>query len=144
MKSFLALFLALFLTLFSFTLFAKTKIVFTELPDAKKLPVLYVITDYKKPVQRLISADIVSFASSEDVIAYIDKDSKLYLITDFSNLSKNFIADGVTEFRIHNGVVFYTRTTPNNPVTLNVVYDLKGFSKTELLSGYHQYSLDSD
>ncbi len=52
--------LIILLLSFSLPLIAKTKVVFTEQPDPKKLPILYILNDFKKPNKKLIEINVTS------------------------------------------------------------------------------------
>ncbi len=80
----------------------------------------------------------------EDMVVYIDKDSNLYVITDFYSLSKNFISDKVGSFEIKEGVLFYTYFPSPKVKILMAVHDLKTFNKSEVLKDFQNYSLDLD
>jgi hypothetical protein len=92
--------------------------------------------------------DIEQFGSGEDYVVYIkkeNKDSILYMITDFRTFAKRRIADHASQFAIRNGVLFLERREPAGDKYINILYfisDFKAGVKTEIRRGYGVFAVD--
>jgi hypothetical protein len=129
--------------LFGVLSYSKNRIIFTLAnADPKKLPDLYVLTDYKKGVnsKRFIESEVLNYASTDEYIVYQTKDGKLYIIKDFDSYYKTPIAD-VTSYRIYKNSLYY-ETVLNNIKTLFVINDFKSLRPNEIMQNYRSYDLD--
>ncbi len=124
--------------------YAKNRVMYTVIQDPLKPQTdLYVIPDYKKPsTKKLIEYNVGHYASSPDMIVWM-KGKKLFVITDFEEMTKIVISEEATGFWLKEGVLFYTIIRGKSQV-LNVVHDPKTLSRIEVVSGYNDYGLDND
>lgn len=129
--------------LFSMASYSKNRVLYTVANvDPKKLPDLYVITDYKKGVnsKRFIESEVIAFASTEEFIVYQTKDAKLYIIKDFDSYSKIPMGE-VGSFRIDHNSLYY-EVSRNNVKFLYVINDFKSLQPNEIMQNYISYVLD--
>lgn len=135
--------LFIMVVLYSMLSYSKNKVLYTvPNADPKKLPDLYVITDYKKGIssKRYIETEVISYSSTEEYILFQTKDAKLYMIKDFDSYSKILIGT-VGSYRIYQNSLFY-EVSVNNVKTLYVINDFKSLHPNEVMQNYLAYELD--
>lgn len=129
--------------LFGVMSYSKNRVLFTVAnADPKKLPDLYVLTDYKKgeSSKRFIETEISNYSSADEFVVYMTKDRKMFVIKDFDSYSKNLIGE-VISYRIHQNRLYY-EVMINGQKTLFVINDFKSLFPIQIMQNYSSYGLD--
>ncbi|MBY0452946.1 MAG: hypothetical protein K2P92_07915 [Bdellovibrionaceae bacterium] len=129
--------------LFGLMSYSKNRVLFTMAnSDPKKLPDLYVLTDYKKgeSSKRFIETEILNYSSADEFIVYMTKDRKMFVVKDFDSYGKNLIAE-VVSYRVHQNRLYY-EVMLNGQKTLFVITDFRSLSPIQIMQNYASYGLD--